>query len=157
ITSQGHHLSHRFPTAKYAGPPPNWPAYQLVRGYPAGFNRGGNFSGKIGRYARRRAETGLNPACRNQRTFSLVRVNVDKADMNPAEGLAALHPHGLADHALAIREMAAVPPGKGTGDLDILDCIVVAVAQREGDQRLRAKAAATPGLRSDLQAVEGRC
>src|SRR5262249_33902782 len=125
--------------------PPKWPACQLVRGYRPWFNGGGNFFGRAGFPRRCNAESALNPACADQRTLSFVGVNVDKADMDPGEGLAALHLHGLGDHALAVGQMAAVPAGKGAGDLDILDGIVVGIAQREGDQRLRAEAAAAPG------------
>src|SRR5690349_24738808 len=106
-------------------------------------------------FGRCSAESGSKPAGGDQRAFRLVSINVDKADMDPGEGLAALHVHGLPDYPGTVGQMAAVPAGEAAGDLDIPDRIVVAVAQREGDQRLRAEAAPPPGLRGDLQAVEG--
>jgi hypothetical protein len=90
----------------------------------------------VGGFGRCNAKTRLSPACSNQRTFRLIGINVDEADMDPGKGLAGLHAHGVVDHPLAGGQVAAVPPREGAGDFDILDGIVVAVAQRESDQGL---------------------
>ena len=90
----------------------------------------------MGDFGRCNAAIGLNPACGNQRTPSLVRIHIDEADMDPGEGLAAFHADGIAKHPLAVGQVTAVPAGEGAGDLDILDGILIAVAQREGDERL---------------------
>ena len=82
------------------------------------------------------AKTGLDPVSGDQCTFGFIGIHIDKADMDPGKGLAAFHADGVADYALAVGQVAAVPPGEGAGDLDILDGIGVAVAQREGDERL---------------------
>src|SRR5437879_1873479 len=89
----------------------------------------------------------LRAARCHQGAFRLISVDVDEADGNARERLAALHAHGICQHPAAVAQMAAVAPCKSAGDLDILYGIVVVVPEREGDQRLRAEPAATPSLR----------
>jgi len=62
---------------------------------------------------------------------------------------------GFIDQSPAICHMAAIRAGKGTGNFDVLDRIVVVIAQRQCDECIRAKAASAPRLRGDVQAVDG--
>src|SRR6187402_500226 len=89
----------------------------------------------------------LRAPCCNQRTLRLIGVDVDEADSNAREGLAALHADGVGQHAAAVGKMTAIASRKRADDLDILYGIVIVVSQRERHQRLRTEAAATPGLR----------
>src|SRR3954469_10824114 len=89
----------------------------------------------------------LCPACCHKRTLRLIGIHVDEADRNARKSLAALHADRIRQNAGAVGEMTAIAPRKSADDLDILYGIVVVVAQRERHQRLRAKAAAAPGLR----------
>jgi hypothetical protein len=97
----------------------------------------------------------LRPACRDQRAFRLAGVNVDKSDMHPFEAFAAPHLDGTREPG-AVGQVAAVPPDEGAGDRDILDRIVVAVAQRKADLRVRTEPAPVPGLPRELQPVRRR-
>src|ERR1700742_2712209 len=86
---------------------------------------------------------GLDMARRDQRAFRLVGVDIDETDVQAGKRLSAFYIHGVMDDARAVGQMAAVPAGKGTGNLDILDRVIVAVAEREGDQGLGAQPAAS--------------
>src|ERR1043165_3346582 len=103
------------------------------------------------------ATAGLNPAGRNRYTFSFVGIDVHEADMDAGEGLPAIRiNHGVGNDALTLGQGAAVTPGKGAGNLNVPNRIVVGVAQGEIEQRVGAEPAAPPGLRGDLQAVDRR-
>ena len=80
------------PTANRAGPTAKPAGMPVSSGSPGMVQPGAvTFSGLRAVLAAATRESGLNPACRDQRTFRLVGINVDKADMDPGEGLAALH------------------------------------------------------------------
>src|SRR5450631_698101 len=89
----------------------------------------------------------LHPAGGNRRALGSVGVNVDKADMQAGKGFAALHAEGVVDRPRAVGQMASVPADKGAGNLDILDRVTIAVAQRECDQGSRSQSAPAPELR----------
>src|SRR5882757_10496154 len=84
---------------------------------------------------------------RDQRAFRLVGVDIDETDMHAGKGLPALHLDGVANQALAVGQMAAVPAGKGAENLDIPDRVIITVAEREGDLGIRAEPAPAPELR----------
>src|SRR5262249_44987532 len=119
-------------TANRADPPAQPAGMPVSPGVPAPVQPGWSLFREMPGPGCRSAESGLNPACRDQGAFGLVGVNVDEADMQPGEGLAAPHLHGLADHAFAIGQMTAIAAGEGAGNFDILDRIAIGVAQCEG-------------------------
>src|SRR5260370_29622526 len=90
----------------------------------------------------------------HRRTFRLTSIDIDETDMHAGEGLAALHVHGIGNQARAVGQMAAIPAVEGAGDLDILDRVVVSVAEREGDKRFRTEPAPAPGWRAEPQPIE---
>jgi hypothetical protein len=51
--------------------------------------------------------------------------------MHPGKSPLALHSHGVVNRALAVRQMAAVPAGEDAGNLNVLDRVVIAIAERE--------------------------
>jgi hypothetical protein len=75
-----------------------------------------------------------------------IRMDIDKTDVQAGEALPAHHTDGYRNGPPPVGQMAAVPPGEGTGDLDIPDGIIVVVAQGKGDLRVRPKAGPPPGL-----------
>src|ERR1035437_2443436 len=76
----------------------------------------------------------LDVAGCDQRAFRLVGVDIDKADMHAREGFAALHIDNVMNGTRAVGQVASVPAGNGTGDLDVLDRVIIAIAERECDQ-----------------------
>src|ERR1700744_4425799 len=100
------------------------------------------------------ATAGLKPAGRNRCTFSFIGIDVDEADMDAGKGLPALRiNHGVGNEALALGQGAAVVPGKGAGDPNVADRVVVGVTQGESEQRFRAEPGPPPRLRGDLQVI----
>src|ERR1700748_2668344 len=92
------------------------------------------------------ATAGLKPARRTRYTFGFIGIDVHEADVDAGEGLPALRiNHGIGDDAFALRQGAAVVPGKGAGDPDVADRVVVGVTKGEIEQRVGAEPAAPPG------------
>src|SRR6185437_1019242 len=76
--------------------------------------------------------------------------------MPMGEALAALHPDGVVNDSRAVGQVAAITAAEGAGNLDILDRIIIGVAQREGHQRVRPQPSALPALRRYRQTVRHR-
>src|SRR6266480_2699668 len=93
------------------------------------------------------AAAALLPAGGHQRARGFVGIDIHEADMHAGKFPPAPHIESVMNHALAIGQMASVPAGKGTGNLDVLDSVIVAIAEREGDQGFRPQPAPSPGLR----------
>jgi len=89
----------------------------------------------------------LEAAGGDQLTFRLVGVDIDKTHMHAGKGFAALHVDDVVNDTCAVRQMAPVPAAEGAGNRDVFDRIVVAIAEREGDQGLRPQPAPSSGLR----------
>src|SRR5580692_9745071 len=89
----------------------------------------------------------LNAVGRDQRAFRLISANIDETNEHAGEGAPAFGVDGVVDNPRTIGQMAAVPAGKGAGNRDIVDRIVIVVAQRERHQGLRSQTAPAPGLR----------
>ena len=96
--------------------------------------------------------TGSDAARGHHLTFDPIGMDVDEADVQAGKSLPALHAEGLRNHPPSVGQVAAVPPGKGARNFDILDGIVVVVAQGKGNLRIRPKAGPPPGLRRNSQA-----
>src|SRR3954471_10524202 len=88
-----------------------------------------------------------NPAGRQQRAFRAAGVDIDEADMQAGERLAAFHFHGVVDGRAALGHRASIRASERAEQPNIAHRVVVVVAEREGDQGFRAKAAPSPGLR----------
>ena len=82
------------------------------------------------------AYSALDMAGCDQRALRSIGIDIDVPHMQSREGLAALHVDAVADHSLAVGQMASVPAGKGAENLDVLDGVIIGVAEREGDQAL---------------------
>jgi hypothetical protein len=60
--------------------------------------------------------------------------------MHAGKSLPTLRAKGFIDQWTAVCDMAAIRAGKGTGNIDVLDRIVVVIAKRQCDKCIRAKA-----------------
>ena len=80
----------------------------------------------------------LDATGREQRAFRLGGVNVDEANMHSGKRLAALPIDGVPNQTRAIGQMAAVRAVEGAGNLDIPDRVIIGIAQREGNERVRS-------------------
>jgi hypothetical protein len=75
---------------------------------------------------------------REQRAFRLAGVNVDEANMHSGKRLPALPIDSVPNQTRAIGQMAAVRAVEGAGNLDIPDRVIIGIAQREGNERVRS-------------------
>ncbi len=89
----------------------------------------------------------LDVAGRDQRALHLIGVDIDETNVHAGKGSPALHADGVMNHAFAVGQVAPVPAGKGAENLDVLDRVIVAIAERERHQGFRAQPAPSPGLR----------
>src|SRR5271168_281846 len=98
----------------------------------------------------------LDVARRNWRAFHLGGIHIDETDMQPREGLSALHIDDIRYHARTIGQMAAIRPREGASNIDILNGITVVVAKRHCHKGVGAEASPAPGLRRDRETIERR-
>jgi len=70
----------------------------------------------------------------NDRALCPLGVDIDKADVHAGKGLSALHIDRIANGTRAVGQMASVTAGEGTVKLDVLDRVLVIIAERERDQ-----------------------
>src|SRR5215468_6982586 len=99
---------------------------------------------------------GLSAAGGNRRAFCLIRINIDETDVEVRESLTTFHVNCIGNDALAVSEIGTIATAEGAGNFDVLDRVVVFVAQRKGDQGIRPQSAAAPGLRRNPQACHRR-
>src|SRR3977135_1921808 len=81
-------------------------------------------------------------------------LDIDEADQRLGKRFSALHVHGVVDGATAFGGIAPIPAVERAEDLEILDRIVVVVAQGEGNQGLRSQTAASEGLPGDTEVTQ---
>src|SRR5260370_38227841 len=110
---------------------------------------------------RRRAGPGLDRAGCDQRAFRLIGVDVDETDMHAGKGFLAPHADGVVNHTFTVGQMAAVPASERTENLDILNRVLIGVAERQCDQGFRPEPSPSPGLGrylepSDRRGLHGR-
>ena len=84
---------------------------------------------------------------REQRALRLSGINVDEANMHSGERLPTLHTNNFTNQARAVGQMAAIRARECTGNLDILDRVIIGIAQCEGNERVRPQPAPSPRLR----------
>src|SRR5258708_39019143 len=99
---------------------------------------------------------GLDGAGGDQRALRLIGVDIDETDMHAGKGLLAPHAGGVRNYTFTVGQMAAVPAGKRTENLDILNRVLVGVAERQCDQGYRPEPAPSPGLGRNLESIDRR-